>query len=142
MNKKNDNIIKKKITLKSTLEEVLEYEKEMVELLNETKRFTKKLVFQVRLAFHEAIINIIVHTYKKNPDKKIDVYLLVDDENIVITIRDYGNPVDIAKIKSRNLEELKESGLGVHFYKTLMDVVEYSNPEDNSGNIIKMIKKI
>ncbi len=132
---------KKKTTLQSTLDEVLDFETRIVEYLSQLN-IDNRFIFQVRLAFHEAIINVIVHTYHKKPDKKIDVELVVDDDSITIIIRDYGETVDVAKIKSRDLDDLKESGLGVHFYKTLMDVIEYSKPANDNGNIIKMVKNI
>lgn len=137
-NKKN---FKKKISIKSTLDDVIKVESEIVDILTEIGKVDKKVIFQIRLAFHEAIINVIVHTYKKDPNKDIDIVLDISDNSIVLTIRDYGNPVDVAKIKSRDLDDLREHGLGVHFYKTLMDIVEYSKPQDN-GNIIKMIKNV
>jgi serine/threonine-protein kinase RsbW len=140
--KMSEIIYKKKTTLKSTLDNVLNFETNLVDSLTKLGKFDKKLIFQIRLAFHEAIINVIVHTYKKNPEKDIDVELIVEEEQITIVIRDYGQPIDISQIKSRDLDDLRENGLGVHFYKTLMDIVEYSKPTNNSGNIIKMIKNI
>jgi serine/threonine-protein kinase RsbW len=142
MKERNNHKIKINETLKSTLNDVLEFENKLVDKLNSISYIDKKMVFQIRLAFHEAIINIIVHTYKKNPNKDIDIEIVIDNESVSIKIRDYGKPVDVATIKSRDLDELKESGLGVHFYKTLMDIVEYSKPVNNSGNIIKLVKNL
>jgi serine/threonine-protein kinase RsbW len=142
MKERNNHKIKINETLKSTLNDVLEFENKLVDKLNSIRYIDKKMVFQIRLAFHEAIINIIVHTYKKNPNKDIDIEIVIDNESVSIKIRDYGKPVDVATIKSRDLDELKESGLGVHFYKTLMDIVEYSKPVNNSGNIIKLVKNL
>ncbi len=142
MKERNNHKIKINETLKSTLNDVLEFENKLVDKLNSISYIDKKMVFQIRLAFHEAIINIIVHTYKKNPNKDIDIEIVIDNESVSIKIRDYGKPVDVATIKSRDLDELKESGLGVHFYKTLMDNVEYSKPVNKSGNIIKLVKNL
>jgi serine/threonine-protein kinase RsbW len=140
--KTNRHKIKIKRTLKSNLNNILNFENELVEKLNSLEYIDKKIIFQIRLAFHEAIINVIIHTYKKDPSNDIDIEIVVEHDLITIKIRDYGKPVDIATIKSRDLDELKENGLGVHFYKTLMDNVVYTRPDNNHGNIIILKKNL
>ncbi len=143
MNDKTNKLkIKIKRTLKSNLNNILNFENELVEKLNNIGYIDKKIIFQIRLAFHEAIINVIIHTYKKNPDKDIDIEIEIKDNQLTMKIRDYGKPVDVATIKSRDLDELKENGLGVHFYKTLMDNVVYTRPDNNHGNIIILKKNL
>lgn len=142
MNSDQKFLIKEKTTLNSTLDDIFQFESKLVKVLLGIKKISKNMAFEVRLAFHEAIINVVIHTYKKDPNKKIDVSLIVNGKTITVVIRDYGKPVEVSTIKSRDLNDLKQSGLGVHFYKTLMDIVEYSKPVNNLGNIIKMVKKI
>jgi len=53
---------------------------------------------------------------------------------------DYGEKVKHENIKSRNLDEISESGLGVFLIHSIMDSVEYKHMEKGTKLIMK--KKI
>jgi anti-sigma regulatory factor (Ser/Thr protein kinase) len=124
-------------SLKSTFEEVHNFENELENQL-QNLNLTKRTMFNIRLAFHEAIINVIQHTYKFSNDKDIKIDLNVDEESFDCHIYDYGKKVSPDKIVPKKKKEIQTNGLGVFLYSKLMDEVEFSNTE--SGNVLRMKK--
>ncbi len=132
----------KSFTIFSNPDAVREIRKE-VERFASMNGFSEEETGQIGLAVNEAIANVIEHSYKGKTDRKIDIELdmcnFEGKSALQITIRDYGEHVDPDKIQSRNLDEIRPGGLGVHIIKTIMDKVEYSCiPE--AGMQLNMIK--
>jgi len=50
--------------------------------------------------------------------------------------------VDVSKVKPRDLEDIRPGGLGTHFIREVMDEVEFLRPPNDSGNILRMVKRI
>lgn len=94
---------------------------------------------QVILAVDEAVSNIIKHTYHGEINKPIVINQRIVDDRLEVILRDYGEKADPNKIKSRDLDDLKPGGLGVHFIKSAMDEVRYDNTVD-VGNQLTLIK--
>ena len=101
----------------------------------------------ITLAVVEALTNIIRHSYGGPCEKPIIVGLNkihCGDKNrpaVEILIRDFGKQVDAKAIKSRNLDELRPGGVGVHIIHSVMDEVEFSHADD-CGTQLKMVKYI
>ena len=75
---------------------------------------------KVVLAVQEGCANVIRHCYKDQTDKRIDLVISFGEDRIEIRIDDYGNWVDPAKIKSRELDDVKPGGLGVHLMNSVI----------------------
>ena len=60
---------------------------------------------------------------------------------ITICVRDYGKEVHPSQIKSRDLNDIRPGGLGVHIISECMDEVSYS-PADGGGTVLTMRKKL
>ena len=106
--------------------------------------FDEDATAKISLAMTEAFTNIIRHGYGSQcADNKVRVLFDKSEgrKGLKIVIRDFGCQVDIEKIKSRDLEDIRPGGLGVHIIKTVMDFVEYKKAEDK-GMILTMIKYI
>lgn len=87
----------------------------------------------VTLAVDEACSNIIKHAYEGETDKPIIVHCRMLENGIEIILRDFGRRADIKRIKSRELDDIRPGGLGVHLIKSVMDVVIYDNsPEQGT----------
>lgn len=124
--------------LKSTLEDVQRFETELEKRLSAVS-ISKKTLFNIRLAFHEAVINVIQHTYKFKKDKDILVDMNVSKEIFECEIRDFGKKVNPENIRpKKKANSIQTNGLGVFLYSKLMDEIEFSNTPD--GNLI-MLKK-
>lgn len=101
----------------------------------------------VTLAVEEALTNIIRHGYGGPCGEPIIVRITKtyrdcsQAETLEVTIRDFGKQVDPATIKSRDLDDVKPGGLGVHIIKSIMEEVTYS-PMEGGGMQLRMIKKI
>ena len=109
--------------------------------------FQEDTVESITLAVVEAITNIIRHGYGGPCDEYIIVGLnkICDSKEnkpaIEIVIRDFGKQVDTDKIKSRDLDELRPGGVGVHIIHSVMDEVEFSRVGD-CGMKLRMVKAI
>lgn len=94
------------------------------------------------LAVNEACANIMQHAYKGKCTGEIILAILRKQDEITIRLTDFAEPVDTSVCKSRQLEELRPGGLGVHFMNELMDDVRFLETKAGVGNILQMKKKI
>lgn len=93
---------------------------------------------QVIIGVNEACMNIIEHAYKKDPG---DIIFEVRREpgQLVFQLTDFAETVDCSCIKSRELDDIRPGGLGVHLIQEVMDRVEYIPGKDGLGNTIQMV---
>lgn len=94
----------------------------------------------VVLAVNEACMNIIQHGYAANPDGRIDVTILLQDQALVFQLRDFAEPVNVEKVCARDLDELRPGGLGMHLIECLMDEYGFLEPPEGGGNLFQMKK--
>jgi anti-sigma regulatory factor (Ser/Thr protein kinase) len=94
----------------------------------------------VVLAVNEACMNIIQHAYRMDPNGRIEVDVLQDQDAMVFRLRDYAEKVDADKICSRDLEDIRPGGLGVHLIRCLMDECGFLEPPVDGGNLFQMKK--
>ena len=94
----------------------------------------------------EALANVIRHAYKGRTGLPIEVTCLrlwsANDgrtpKGIEILLKDSGIAAEPKKIKARSLEEVRPGGLGIHFMKQSMDVVEFHRKRGK--NLLRMVK--
>lgn len=89
------------------------------------------------LAISEAANNIIQHAYG-HEDGEMELDISIEQEKLLIVLRDYADTVDISEIRARALDDVRPGGLGVHFMQELMDSLIYTVPEDGRGNRLEM----
>jgi anti-sigma regulatory factor (Ser/Thr protein kinase) len=97
-------------------------------------------------AVDEALANVIRHSYGGKKGMPITVicnrvrkgHKAEEPAGLEIVLTDSGAPVDPAKLKGRALEEVRPGGLGLHFIKQSMDVVEFSRKDDK--NLLRLVK--
>lgn len=101
----------------------------------------------VTLALDEALTNVIRHSYGGPCEKPIIIKLSQilnykeKGSALEIAVRDFGKQVDPKTIRSRDLNEVRPGGLGVHIIQTVMDEVEYSCMSEG-GMQLRMLKLI
>lgn len=98
----------------------------------------------VALALDEALCNVIKHGYQKREDQHIWISVWPMEGNccgIRILIEDAGRQVEPAEIRSRQLDDIRPGGLGVHIINQVMDHVEYAKRSDG-GMALLMEKRI
>ena len=100
---------------------------------------------EVILALEEALANVIRHGYGGPCYKPIAIRLhrvqAGEQEGLEVVVRDSAKPVDPETIKSRDLEDVRPGGLGVHIIRSVMDEVEYSCLKDG-GMQLRMVKYV
>jgi len=89
----------------------------------------------IKVAVSEACTNAIKHSL----DNKFSVEYTIFENGLTITIIDSGKGYDVDSIDVPNLEEPKESGLGLFIIQSLMDELEIKS-NINYGTVIKMTK--
>ena len=99
----------------------------------------------VVLSVDEALANVIRHAYGNDHDQPIEIDLLptAGDNGCGLTIclADRGPGVDPARIKSRDLSEVRPGGLGVHIMHEHMDEVEF-RAREGGGTCLVMVKRV
>ena len=99
---------------------------------------------RIVLSADEALTNIIRHAYGGATDRPIEVTIARPDGQracLRIEIRDWGEPVDAARIKPRDLSDVRPGGLGVHIMTCCMDEVRFE-PGEGGGTRLTMTKRI
>ena len=131
-----------------TIELSIDSKLEFLDLVSSvTKSVLAKMGFDeesagwIELAVHEAVINAIKHGNKHAPDKQVDVKFEVEQEKLMISVRDQGEGFDPKALPDpldpNNL--LNPSGRGIFYMRTFMDEVDYStHPE--GGSLVCMTK--
>ena len=103
--------------------------------------FTEHDAQQTTLAVDEACSNIIKYSYGGDCTKKILLTCYVCPGELEIRLRDFGKKSSPDQIKSRQLNDLRPGGLGVHLIHEIMDVVEY-NHNKKVGTELRLVKRV
>ncbi len=102
--------------------------------------FEEPALQDIVLAVDEACQNIIVHGYgnKNGGDIVLGIYRQIDA--VRFRLRDYAPDVEAEHLVSRDLDDIRPGGLGIHFINQAMDAAVYQTIPDEPGNILEMIK--
>ena len=104
--------------------------------------FSQEQCQDLVLAVDEACQNVVRHAYGETSEGDMGIDIRSEGGSFVVLIRDYAPSVDVAKIKPRALDDVRPGGLGVHFIREVMDVVEHLPPPDGQGNLLRLKKAI
>ncbi|MCB2100977.1 MAG: SpoIIE family protein phosphatase [Rhodobacterales bacterium] len=94
------------------------------------------------IAVDEACQNVIRHAYGNTGVGEVVLEIRREGEDVVFLLRDFAAPVDVERIKPRDLDDLRPGGLGTHFIREVMDDVTFLPPPEDGGNLLRMKKKI
>ena len=89
----------------------------------------------LKVAVSEACTNAIKHS---SDDRFTIIYTMIEN-GLTIEIIDNGNGYDTSSINEPDIENLKESGMGLFIIEALMDEVSIESQE-GKGTSIKMTK--
>jgi serine/threonine-protein kinase RsbW len=117
-----------------------------VERLTETMGFPEPECRSVIRAVDEAMTNIIRHAYGNQPDQPIELTCFrakradgsESVEGLEIILKDQGAQVDPANMRGRALDEVKPGGLGLHYIRQSMDVMEFTRTDGT--NQLRLVK--
>jgi anti-sigma regulatory factor (Ser/Thr protein kinase) len=109
----------------------------------EEAKLDRKVVYQIKLACEEVIVNVINYAYP-NSQGNIVLSYEIDENNkeIIIIVSDFGIPYNplLNEDPDINLpmEEREIGGLGVYMVRNIMDRVEYA--WEDGQNVLTMRK--
>ncbi len=99
---------------------------------------------KIELALHEICVNIALYAYPEGRAGDLAIRIWRDDGTLFMEIRDRGVPFD--PVQKPNPDVMarfrrgKRGGLGVFFFRTMMDGLSYKR--DGDENILTISKKI
>jgi len=101
--------------------------------------YGERVLFGVRLALEEAVINAIKHGNKMDKTKNVKIAYAIDDRECVITVEDEGNGFDPVAVPDPTADENLElpHGRGLVLMRAYMDEVTFNE----RGNRVTMRKK-
>ena len=103
-------------------------------------KISNDAVFDIRIAFEEALVNAIKHGNKLNAKLKVFISWEVSSRRVAITISDEGKGFDYRRLPNPlakgNIN--KPGGRGVFIIRRFMDKVSFLD----CGRTVKMIKLI
>ncbi len=99
---------------------------------------SSKCSLNIPVALSEALANAILRANKEDPVKQVYVHSAIDNERVVIEIRDEGPGFDLRhSLRDPTLPEniTREDGRGLFLMTQLMDRIESFN---SNGNVVRM----
>jgi serine/threonine-protein kinase RsbW len=95
----------------------------------------------IRLIVGEAMQNIIKHSYLEIYNRPIFIELIFDKDKIEIRFRDYGIKTKLADLKSYDMSDYREEGLGLFLIRELTDHYFLDQTLEVGNQLVLMKKK-
>jgi serine/threonine-protein kinase RsbW len=119
--------------------------RELVSSVARRLGFSEEGCSQIALALDEALCNVMRHGYERRKDGPIWVSIFPESDNgrveaLRIVVEDEARQVNPEEIKSRDLDEIRPGGLGVHIIRQVMDEVVYEKRQPR-GMRLTLVKK-
>jgi serine/threonine-protein kinase RsbW len=90
------------------------------------------------LSVTEATTNAIIHANSCDVNKKVNIYVNIENDSLIIKVKDEGKGFDPSKIPDPTEPEnlMKDSGRGLYLMRVYMDDVKYNVTEDGTETIL------
>lgn len=97
----------------------------------------------IDIAVREAVANAIKHGNAQNPEKKVQVDLAIEGEDLVIRVQDEGAGFDPSQIHDPLAPEniLRPNGRGIFYMKSFMDEINYGSAP-GGGTLVTLRKRL
>lgn len=113
-----------------------------VKKIAKSNGFDGLALYTIETAVDEACSNIIEHAYQGEDNGDIEVTLGMENNRLVIILKDFGQTFDPNLVElpnlSDNISERKAHGLGLYMMKQWMDEVHFEFREN--ANVLTMVK--
>jgi anti-sigma regulatory factor (Ser/Thr protein kinase) len=131
-------------TLSGREEEIVRFEKELLDILQRIAGREEMTAYEIHFCVHEAILNVIQHTYKWDLKQSIDVCIDVKRVNAIkqkieIFIRDYGPKLGKPIIPPKQIGQFQLRKRGLYMISKIMDECVIK-PQGKGGNLTYMKK--
>ncbi len=94
------------------------------------------IVSDLVLVLGELLTNSVRHAYDREAPGRIDIVLSVGDEDVLLTVRDYGRPMDPTKRHEPDLTQANEGGYGLYLVRMLTDDLEIDAPGGVGNRVV------
>ncbi len=96
------------------------------------------LAYQLNLVLTEATANVIKHAIDENHKDTVRISIHLFENTLNIKVYDHGQGFDLSRIPEPDFENPKETGMGLFFIRSVMDLVTYTRNEKE--NVLEIIK--
>lgn len=123
--------------------ETIELAEQVLAELMAGKGVGEESTYWVSMALREALANAIKHGNKLNPDTRVGVDLVCEDERLRIEVVDEGQGFDVNALADPTAPEnvLRQSGRGIFYMRHFMDEVNFSTTRQG-GTRVELIKNL
>jgi anti-sigma regulatory factor (Ser/Thr protein kinase) len=97
--------------------------------------------YQVISAFNEAFNNVNTHGGKGDNRQDLLVVIEVTEQQLIIEMQDDGDSFKM-KEETPNLDQLRESGMGLFIMRSFMDQLDYKPRSKNNANQLRMVRNL
>lgn len=124
---------------------IVEFERELLDILIRLVGKEEMTAHEIHFCIHEAILNILQHTYKWNLNQPIEVKIVVTgsdethDKTLEISIKDLGPAIDSPLIPPSKIDKFQMRKRGLYMISKIMDEF-HIKPVEKNGNITFMKK--
>ncbi len=132
-----DNDVLTAATLPNSLRQLKQPEGEIMNALRRC-RYDSDTIFAIKLAFEEAVTNAVKHGNCNDPDRHVHLRWYVDEQRVVIAVRDEGAGFKVERVpdptRDENLE--RPNGRGIMLMQSYMTKVRFNS----RGNEVWLLK--
>lgn len=122
------------LKIKSDLDDVKNNLEDIVEQLNQLLK-NEDLMFDLRLILNELVVNGVIHGNKLDENKKVELRVVIEDNNIQIKVMDEGHGFEYDR-DSYDPLDMKSSGRGLFIVDGLSDELSIS---DEGVSVVKYL---
>jgi serine/threonine-protein kinase RsbW len=99
-------------------------------------------MYRLLVSCTEAVNNAMIHGNKSDPNKRVTIRCIVENQSLTIRVKDEGKGFDPEGLQDPREEEnlLKENGRGVFLIRSLMDSISVKRLK--SGSVVEMKVKL
>lgn len=97
------------------------------------------VISEIELVLTEALANVMAHAYAGEPDREIRLTVVIDEDRVNLSVRDWGRAFDRTTYAQRDLDDPGEGGYGVYLIEQLMDQVGRETQQDG-GTLLTLTK--
>lgn len=122
------------LKIKSDLDDVKHNLEDIVEQLNSLLK-NEELMFDLRLILNELVVNGVIHGNRLDENKKVELRVVIEDNNIKIKVMDEGHGFEYDR-DSYDPLDMKSSGRGLFIVDGLSDELSIS---DEGVSVVKYL---
>ena len=122
------------LKIKSDLDDVKHNLEDIVEQLNSLLK-NEELMFDLRLILNELVVNGVIHGNRLDENKKVELRVVIEDNNIKIKVMDEGHGFEYDR-DSYDPLDMKSSGRGLFIVDGLSDELSIS---DDGVSVVKYL---